>query len=86
MSRMVICGLGLVLATTYLHLQAAPHPTPVPGARAAQTADAQPLSASDASTSDSQRALLKRYCVTCHNQKLKTGGLMLDQADRRCLG
>jgi hypothetical protein len=27
------------------------------------------------------RALLDKYCVTCHNQKLKTGGLMLDQAD-----
>jgi hypothetical protein len=28
-----------------------------------------------------QRALLDRYCVTCHNQKLKTGGLMLDRID-----
>src|ERR1700689_1832566 len=29
----------------------------------------------------SQRALLDQYCVTCHNQKLKTGGLMLDRMD-----
>jgi len=28
-----------------------------------------------------QRALLDQYCVTCHNQKLKTGGLMLDKLD-----
>jgi hypothetical protein len=28
-----------------------------------------------------QRALLDRYCVTCHNQKLKTGGLTLDRMD-----
>src|SRR5215472_15984037 len=28
-----------------------------------------------------QRALLDQYCVTCHNQKLKTGGLMLDRLD-----
>lgn len=27
------------------------------------------------------QALLDRYCVTCHNQKAKTGGLMLDTLD-----
>jgi len=27
------------------------------------------------------RALLDRYCVTCHNGRLKTGGLALDTAD-----
>src|SRR3954469_12621005 len=28
-----------------------------------------------------QRAILDQYCVTCHNQKLKTGGLTLDNLD-----
>ena len=28
-----------------------------------------------------QRALLDQYCVTCHNQKAKTAGLMLDKMD-----
>ena len=28
--------------------------------------------------SDPQRALLNTYCVTCHNSRLKTGGLALD--------
>ena len=28
-----------------------------------------------------QRALLARYCVTCHNQRLRTGGLALDMLD-----
>ncbi len=28
-----------------------------------------------------QRALLDRYCVTCHNQRLQTGGLALDTLD-----
>jgi len=28
-------------------------------------------------------AFLKQYCVTCHNQKLKTGGLTLDTIDLR---
>jgi len=37
---------------------------------------------SPASTSAlSQRAVLNRYCVTCHNEKLKTAGLMLDKVD-----
>ena len=31
-----------------------------------------------------QRALVDKYCVTCHNARLKTGGLVLDKdADRR---
>src|SRR6058998_3371971 len=28
-----------------------------------------------------QRALLDQYCVTCHNEKVKTGLLVLDSAD-----
>ncbi|MBV9503796.1 MAG: DUF1592 domain-containing protein [Acidobacteriia bacterium] len=28
-----------------------------------------------------QRALLDKYCVTCHNQKARTAGLTLDKAD-----
>src|SRR5262249_2445405 len=27
------------------------------------------------------RRVIDRYCVTCHNKKLKTAGLMLDEAD-----
>jgi cytochrome c551/c552 len=27
------------------------------------------------------RAMLDKYCVTCHNQRLKTAGLMLDKVD-----
>src|SRR5256885_17186980 len=29
----------------------------------------------------SQRQFLDRYCATCHNDRLKTGGLSLVQAD-----
>jgi len=28
-----------------------------------------------------QQALMNRYCVTCHNEQLRTAGLMLDQLD-----
>jgi len=32
------------------------------------------------------RALLDRYCVTCHNEKLKTAGLTLDRMDPEHVG
>src|SRR5262245_54853765 len=34
-----------------------------------------------AQTTSDQRRLLDRYCVTCHNERLKTGNLTLDQFD-----
>ena len=44
-----------------------------------------PASAQQAASSgpaaSSYRAVLNRYCVTCHNEKLKTADLLLDQAD-----
>lgn len=47
------------------------------GAGAAQT---QPSSLA-ASSAAPQRALLDRYCVPCHNERLQTGGLALDTMD-----
>src|SRR5262249_41447029 len=44
----------------------------------AVTAASGPLRAVEPSA---QRALIQRYCVTCHNQKLRTGGLVLDGLD-----
>ena len=29
----------------------------------------------------SEQALLDRYCITCHNERAKTAGLMLDKLD-----
>jgi hypothetical protein len=51
-----------------------------------QTARSQQLAPASApvalaTSAASERALLDQYCVTCHNQRLKTGGLMLDQFD-----
>jgi hypothetical protein len=43
-----------------------------------QTARSQQLAPVPAA---SQRAVLDQYCVPCHNQRLKTAGLMLDQLD-----
>ena len=41
---------------------------------------AQPSSQGAPSASGS-RAVLDRYCVTCHNERLRTGNLTLDTAD-----
>src|SRR5215831_10171298 len=37
----------------------------------------------DAQTQEAPQkpALLTQYCITCHNQRLKTGGLLLDTMD-----
>src|SRR5262249_9090364 len=34
---------------------------------------------------ENPRAVLARYCTTCHNQRLRTGGLALDRLDPRDL-
>src|SRR5258705_8132204 len=60
-----IAALIAIAVTGALSLQAATQEQSSPGASPAAT----------------QRALLNRYCVTCHNEKLKTAGLMLDKVD-----
>ncbi|MBZ5632241.1 MAG: DUF1592 domain-containing protein [Acidobacteriia bacterium] len=54
----------------------------VPGylqiARSQQAAAAPAVPVTSAA---SERALLNQYCVTCHNQRLQTAGLMLDKLD-----
>ena len=47
----------------------------------AQTAGLPQAAGTAASSESPQRALLDRYCVTCHNQRLQTGGLALDNID-----
>src|SRR6202043_1268801 len=50
-----------------------------------QAARQEPASP-EAPPATTQRALLNRYCVTCHNEKLKTAGLMLDKMDVEHVG
>jgi hypothetical protein len=65
------------------HLSRAPHPaslqrlTPASGAASAQTATL----ASHVVVAAPSKAFIDSYCVTCHNQRLKTAGLMLDDLD-----
>ncbi len=51
-----------------------------PSPLAAQSPASAP-SPEPGSPAAAQRALLNRYCVTCHNQRLKTAGLTLDDID-----
>jgi len=41
----------------------------------------QQSAAPDAAQVQANQALVKRYCATCHNEKLKTGGLTLENLD-----
>jgi mono/diheme cytochrome c family protein len=50
-------------------------------AGAASSPSAQSSGSAAAPPADPSRALLKTYCIGCHNQRLKTGGLSLDDAD-----
>jgi cytochrome c553 len=40
----------------------------------------------NAAAATSSAAVLKQYCVTCHNERLKSGGLVIDPADVSSVG
>jgi len=56
------------------------------GTAQAQKPAATPAARSQASDVAPQRAAVDQYCVSCHNAKLKTANLMLDQLDLAHLG
>ena len=60
-------------------------PATAPAARPSQAAPATPTSIAAASshpdTAVPSKQFLDKYCVTCHNERTKTGGLALDTLD-----
>jgi mono/diheme cytochrome c family protein len=56
-------------------------PGPRTDVRRAGPGEAGPAAGTPAAAPDQAQALLTQYCITCHNQRLKTGGLMLDTLD-----
>jgi mono/diheme cytochrome c family protein len=58
-------------------------PAPTSAAAAAQS---KPTTATAAADPGVDPALLKTYCVTCHNERMKTGGLALDGLDVNNVG
>ena len=67
----VVCG-AMLVTTGYL--------TARPSAQAGAAPSSAPVSRGLTPT-DSLRPVLDRYCITCHNQRLKTAGLVLDGFD-----
>ena len=67
----VLFALLLVVASGLIRVSAAPQTAPRSAAVAAVPSHPGP----------EQKALLDQYCVTCHNSRLKTGGLTLDNID-----
>ncbi|MEQ1728773.1 MAG: DUF1592 domain-containing protein [Vicinamibacterales bacterium] len=57
---------------------------PVPAATIASAAQAPapaPVAPAPATSRTPRQTTVQRYCVTCHNQRMKTAGLMLDTLD-----
>ena len=77
--KTILGGMSIALAgAVYLQAEGR-QPANAPAARLqAQGAQTQP---SNPTSPSRYRAVLDRYCVTCHNQQLRTAGLMLDTAD-----
>jgi len=69
---------SLLVAVAIAQRPASGPPRPTSRSEQRRTiADQQPVT----SNHDAQNAVLKRYCVGCHNDKLKTGGLSLEAFD-----
>jgi mono/diheme cytochrome c family protein len=83
MARVILGCLAVALAGIAWvgtgHLRAAAQEGSVAAPPAAPASSEAPTSAPAAASP--HRALLNRYCVTCHNQRLATAGLKLDTPD-----
>jgi hypothetical protein len=77
----VVCGVVIV---TLGHLTARPSAarlqTTTPSSRS------EPRGVTAAPPGDAVRPVLDRYCISCHNQRLKTGGLVLEGLDLARIG
>ncbi len=71
--RMMFGAVGIAVATGYLHLDAAELPGVRRAGASAQQADGVPTP-----TAATTQAALDQFCVRCHNDRLRTGGLTLD--------
>ena len=69
LTKAILGGVTMLSFVTFADGQTAASPKPAVAAKAAPLAPA------------AQKALLDQYCVTCHNQKTKIGGLAIDKLD-----
>jgi len=78
---LLLAGGTALLSTVIVSAQA-----PVASARPVAPATAGQAPAGQPADAATQRAIVNQYCVTCHNQRLKTANLLLDQVDLAALG
>jgi len=76
---------GLLLVSAASDAQT-PAPTPIPKATPPAAAPTSAGTASASSAGAASASLMSQYCFTCHNDKLKTGGLALDTMDFEHVG
>jgi hypothetical protein len=88
MSRGVVRWFGIVLAgVAWLYVPAALSQSASPSApHLPEAGPPVPHSIPGSPTALPPRALLNKYCVTCHNERLRTAGLMLDKMDVEDIG
>src|SRR5262245_42876615 len=83
MTKRVATG-GIAVVTTLLVVSAAPRGASLKAAPQATQGQAAANPAVDFSAE--ANAMVGKYCVTCHNERLKTGGLTLDAAGMTNIG
>jgi hypothetical protein len=84
-SRFLIAASAAALWVAAIYGQTATTPAPRPATRAVTAPVPAPVRAATTPSPvpdlASARALMNKYCVTCHNGRAKTGGLELDSFD-----
>ena len=85
LARVVPCGCMLAVVAAG-SLQMARLDAAGPQTQRAHTLRVQPPSTTVSTASAGPRALLDQYCVTCHNERLATAGLRLDESDVEHVG
>ena len=85
MTRLLVAGcvavlsVAVVVAQTGQTTPSKPVASPVARLQAAPQAPVAKLAPAATEEATKSRALVDQYCVTCHNARLKTGGLVLDK-------
>ncbi len=73
----LIVAIGAAWIATVLTIAAAPQDTAAPSTPPSSSPE-RPAPVRDPGRVVDRRAVLTQYCVTCHNERLRTGGLALD--------
>ena len=81
MSRWALLGVGLAafVGAGQLHLEAEQRPGVAGQAGGTHSSSQQSSGIPAGSSASTARALLDQYCVTCHNERIRTADLTLDQ-------